>query len=107
MKQFKTEEIIQFLLDNNIESHYLIEPGDDDNEPTQREDVEKEFGKIEVKSTKSDYDDGCYITWFVIIFIEQGICLQVESYYQSYIGSVYKNDWKEVKPITKTVTVYE
>ncbi len=46
--------------------------------------------------------------WFVIYFEEHDVYLRADGYYTSNWGSNYDDsEWHEVKPITKTITVYE
>ncbi len=50
-------------------------------------------------------------TWYSVKhFPEHNVYIKVEGYYQSYNGTEFHKGWdscSEVKPVTKTITVYE
>lgn len=49
--------------------------------------------------------------WYRIIYFRQhGIYIRIEGYYSSYYGTEFDDGWdccREVRPIEKTITVYE
>lgn len=48
--------------------------------------------------------------WVVYHFVDHGVYIRVDGYYQSYDGVSFYDGWsccKEVKPVEKTIIVYE
>lgn len=48
--------------------------------------------------------------WVVYHFVDHGVYIRVDGYYQSYDGVSFYDGWsccKEVKPVEKKITVYE
>lgn len=57
---------------------------------------------VDGEFTSSDYH------FSVVHFIDQGLHIKFESYYNSYDGSDWdESEWSEVNPVEKLVTVYE
>lgn len=71
-------------------------------------DITKEIGKMKEVQQNGGEDQGS--NWFSIkYFPKHDIYIKVSGYYQSYSGITFDgwSDVSQVKPVEKTVTVYE
>lgn len=71
----------------------------------QNDEIETKLGKYSIVYNKREGGD-CDIAVRVVHFVEHDCYIKFSGYYSSYNGSEY-DEWSEVKPVTKTITVYE
>jgi len=65
------------------------------------------LGKVEIVSSKGDREGGGSYAEIVFHFKDHNVYLRVTGYYSSYHGTDWEEDWTEVFPREKTITVYE
>jgi len=99
MKNF--DEILEVLKEKlNDVSDFAYEDYDDD---------ELGLGEIKEVEQVGGEDEGS--TWYSVKhFVDHDVYVRVDGYYSSYNGTDFYDGWNccsEVKPIQKTITVYE
>ena len=89
------------------DNYYPEDEEDEDEKGPSKEAVQKIIGKYEIKEEKGGEGEGEH--WSLVVFLkEHDVYIRVDAYYQSYEGTDFSDsDFEEVKPKTKTVTVYE
>lgn len=70
-------------------------------------DETEELGKAPIVDEKGDCEGGGDFSMVVRYFENFGIYIRETGYYSSYNGTDWNNDFEEVKPVQKTITVYE
>lgn len=65
------------------------------------------FGEIEVIHEEGDCEGGGDHSEKVFHFKDHNVFIRVTGFYSSYNGTDWENDWTEVSPKEKTITVYE
>lgn len=65
------------------------------------------FGKAEIVHEEGDTEGGGDYSCVVRYFEEHDVYIQVTGFYSSYEGTDWDNDFQEVKPKEKTITVFE
>lgn len=66
---------------------------------------------IEFHEVDSYGGEGQGETWYIVYYFpKHDVYIRIDGYYQSYNGTEFYDGWgccKEVKPVKKTITVYE
>lgn len=95
----KAEEIIEKI--KLIEDKYdrIYELSSDKNKET--------FGEVKLVNNEGNTEGGGEYSEKVYFFKDHNVYLKVTGCYTSYNGCDWNDDWTEVKPIEKTITVYE
>lgn len=73
--------------------------------PTKFQNFADQIGEFETVQ-KYDYDDETYHIFYVYHFKDHDVYMKVIGYYSSYSGETFQ-DCFEVKPVTKTITIFE
>lgn len=73
---------------------------------------QEELGLGEIKEVVQKGGEGEGSEWYVVYyFSDHDVYMKIEGYYSSYNGTDFDGGWEdcasEVKPQTKTITVYE
>lgn len=74
-----------------------------------REKAKELLGLGEIKEVDSYGGEGQGETWYTIKhFVDHDVYIRTDGFYSSYNGTDFYDGWgEEVKPVQKTVTVYE
>ena len=70
-------------------------------------DETEELGKAPIVDEEGDCEGGGDYSMVIRYFENFGIYIKETGYYSSYHGTDWNNDFEEVKPVQKTITVYE
>ena len=70
-------------------------------------DFENTIGKVKEISSVGDKEGGGEYSEKVFYFEKHNVYLKVTGFYSSYNGTDWNNDWTEVFPKEKLITVYE
>ena len=65
------------------------------------------FGDVEVIDKQGDCEGGGDYAMKVFLFKAHNVYIKVEGFYSSYNGTEWDEEYKEVFPQQKTITVYE
>jgi hypothetical protein len=71
------------------------------------EDETNEFGECPIVDECGDREGGGDYSMVVRHFKDYGVYIRQTGFYSSYNGTDWNNDFTEVKPTEKTITVYE
>lgn len=93
-------ELIQKLSSHDLSVDELIENLDSNN-------LIDEFGEVQTVDENGNCEGGGEYSDYVFFFKDHGIYVRVTGCYTSYNGTDWENDWSEVMPKEKTITVYE
>ena len=102
---------IKELFEDNDDLSYLCNA-----DPDNCNDFPISVGKFEVVATRNyetsedeygdDLGDSSILTWTVYHFKDHDVFIKFQGWYSSYNGIEFES-MQEVKPVTKTITVYE
>lgn len=95
------EKLNKVISDNNISIGSVVSYSDIDDI------VEKMNTPIEVVYQKGGREGQGEYVCGVIYFKKYNLYLKIEGFYSSYNGCDFEDDWFQVFPKSKTITVYE
>jgi len=109
MNKMTAQEIISYLRSVELSINAIVsELGYEfDLTDEETEEIETKLGKYSVVYDYREGGDGDYdICVSIVHFVDHDCYIKFSGYYSSYNGSDY-DEWSEVKPVTKTIVVYE
>lgn len=101
MEKLTAEKLIEKLKESETSVSELLEIFDEGG------DGDVCFGNTEIVHEQGDCEGGGDHSEKVIHFKDHDVYIRVTGFYSSYDGTDWDNDWSEVKPKEKTITVYE
>lgn len=75
--------------------------------PYELENDTKTWGDVEEVDSQGDYEGGGDFAMKVLFFKDHNVYIRQTGFYSSYNGTDWNDDYREVFPKEKTITVFE